>query len=72
MIVIYILTIICFILFVILSSIIIFIYVNDNSYTNFKNRVLKKYIGILQDQNEQLFKDLEKAKCKLLNLQNKN
>ena len=72
MIVIHILTIICFILFVILSSIIIFIYVNDNSYTNFKNRVLKKYIGILQDQNEQLFKDLEKAKCKLLNLQNKN
>lgn len=72
MIVIHILTIICFILFVILSSIIIFIYVNDNSYTNFKNRVLKKYIGILQDQNEQLFKDLEKEKCKLLNLQNKN
>lgn len=72
MIVIHILTIICFILFVILSSIIIFIYVNDNSYTNFKNRVLKKYIKILQDQNEQLFKDLEKAKCKLLNLQNKN
>ena len=72
MIVIHILTIICFMLFVILSSIIIFIYVNDNSYTNFKNRVLKKYIGILQDQNEQLFKDLEKEKCKLLNLQNKN
>lgn len=72
MIVIHILTIIRFILFVILSSIIIFIYVNDNSYTNFKNRVLKKYIKILQDQNEQLFKDLEKAKCKLLNLQNKN
>ena len=72
MIVIHILTIICFILFVILSSIIIFIYVNDNSYTNFKNRVFKKYIGSLQDQNEQLFKDLEKEKCKLLNLQNKN
>ena len=72
MIVIHILTIICFILFVILSSIIIFIYVNDNSYTNFKNRVLKKYIGILQDQNEQLCKDLEKEKGKLLNLQNKN